>query len=186
MNPDKCGAGKFYLNFKVHKTHDKIPPTRPIVSQCGSVTSNIGKYVEFHINEPATAHPSYLQDTPDFIRRIEEINQKGKLPKNAMIATFDVTNLFTIIPQEEGMQLTREALNKRKNQSVPTEFIVRLLDIVLSETIFQFSDQIFKQNVGTSMGSNPAPHFADIFMANIDNKIWEITIKLKETENKLK
>ena len=183
MNPAECSAGKFYLNFKVHKTHDKIPPARPIVSHCGSVTSNIGKFVEFHLNEPATEHPSYLQDTPDFIRKIEEINQKGKLPKNAIIATFDVTNLFTIIPQEEGIQHSREALNKRINPSVPTELIFSLLEIVLSDTIFQFSGQNYKQNVGTSIGSNPAPHFADIFMANIDNKIWEIIEELKESEN---
>ena len=60
MNPAGSNAGKFYFNFKVHKTHDKIPPARPIVSQCGSVTSNNGKYVKFHLNEPATEHPSYI------------------------------------------------------------------------------------------------------------------------------
>ena len=100
-----------------------------------------------------------------------------------MIATFDVTNLFTIIPQEEGIQHSREALNKRTNPSLSTEFIFRLLEIVLSETIFQFSFKKYKQNVGKSMGSNTAPNFADIFMANIDNNIWKIIKELKESEN---
>ena len=181
MNPDGTTAGKFYMNFKVHKAHEKIPPSRPIVSGCQSTTSNIGKFVEFHMKEVSTQHPSYLEDTPDFIRRIEEINKKGKLPKNALIATWDVTSLFTVIPQDEGIQATKETLNKQSDQSISTEFIIRLLEIVLSENLFQFSDQHYKQNVGTSMGSNPAPPFANNFMAKIDTKIWEIVEKLNNT-----
>ena len=182
MNPDGASVGKFYMNFKVHKPHDKIPPGKPIVSGCQSFTSNIGRFVEFHMKDSATKHPSYLQDTPDFIRRIEEINSKGPLPENALIATWDVISLFTIIPQEEGIQATRESLNKRTEQTVPTEFIIRLLEVVLSENIFEFSDQYYKQNVGTSMGSCPAPDFANNFMAKIDQNIWDISEKFRMEE----
>ena len=94
------------------------------------------KFIEFHINEAATKHPSYLQDTPDFIRNIEKINQNGELPINAMIATFDVHSLLTIIPHEEGVQATREAPNERTNPEVSTEFIIRLLETLLSDAIF--------------------------------------------------
>ena len=68
MSAGEKSVGKFYMNFKVHKPHDKVPPERPIVSGCNSITSNIGKYVEFHMNEVSTKHPSYLQDTPDFLK----------------------------------------------------------------------------------------------------------------------
>ena len=47
-----------------------------------------------------------------------------------MITTFDVTGLFTIIPQDEGIEYTREALNKRNNPQVPTEFVIRLREIL--------------------------------------------------------
>ena len=100
-----------------------------------------------------------------------------------MIATWDVTSLFTIIPQDEGVQATREALNKREDQQVPTEFLVRLLEIVLSENIFEFADELYKQNIGTSMGTNPAPPFANNFMAKVDKHILEIAKQLKETHN---
>ena len=92
-------------------------------------------------------------------------------------------SLFTIIPQAEGVQASREALNMRIDQHIPTEFILRLLEIVLSENIFEFADELYKQNVRTSMGTNPAPHFANNFMAKIDKKIWEIAKILQETEN---
>ena len=183
MNPDGTYVGKFYLNFKVHKPHEKIPPERPIVSGCQSFTSNIGRFVEFHMKDSATKHPSYLQDTPDFIRKIEKINAEGPLPQNAVIATWDVKSLFTVIPQEEGVQATREALNKRTETTVPTEFIIRLLEVVLSENIFEFADKLYKQDVGTSMGSRPAPPFANNFMAKIDKQIWDISEKFKLEEN---
>ena len=169
MNPYATNAGKFYLNFKVHKPHDNIPPERAIVSQSGSVTSNIGVFVDFQ--EPSTKHKSYLQDTPDFIRKVKAMNEKRTLPDNAMLATWDLIGLFTIIPQEEGIDYTRDALNKSTNPEVPTEFLIRLLEVVLKDSIFQFSDKYYKQNVGTSMGTNPAPSFANLFMAKIDKKI---------------
>ena len=183
MDPSAKSVGKFYMNFKVHKPHDIIPPERPIVSGCDSITSNIGKYVDFHLNDISTTHPSYIQDTPHFIRIIEDINKKGKLPDDALIATWDVTSLFTIIPQREGLEDTENVLNKRINPHISTTFLTRLLEIVLSENIFEFSDQLYKQDVGTSMGSNPAPTFADNFMAKIDIKIWDVLEELKETEN---
>ena len=183
MNPNAKNVGKFYMNFKVHKPHDIIPPGRPIVSGCNSMISNIGKYVDFHINDISTAHPSYLQDTPHFIRMIENINKQGRLPDNTIIVTWDVISLYTIIPQKEGLDDTENVLNKRNNPNISTSFLIRLLEIVLSENIFEFSDQLYKQNVGTSMGTHPAPAFANNFMAKIDIKIWDIIEELKETEN---
>ena len=165
MDPSAKNVGKFYMNFKVHKPHDTITPETPIVSGCDSIISNIGKYVNFHMNEESTTHPSYLQVTHNFIRMIEEINRQGKLPDNALIARWDVTSIFTINSQKEGLEDTQNVLNKQKNPQISTS-----LEIVLSKNIFEFSDKLYQQNVGTSKGTNPAPAFAN-FLAKIDIKI---------------
>ena len=89
MNTDAINAGKFYLHFKLHKPHENIPPERAIVSQSGSVTSNIGVFVDFFLKEQPTKHKSYLQDNPDFIRKLEKIREERTLSDNAMIATWD-------------------------------------------------------------------------------------------------
>ena len=57
------------------------------------------------------------------------------------------------------------------------------MEVVLKDSIFQFSDKFYKQNVGTSMGSNPAPSFANNFMAKIYKKIKELVEIMQVKEN---
>ena len=99
-------------------------------------------------------HASYLRDTCDFLRHIQNIEN---LPSNSVLVTIDVTGLYAHIPRDEGVQATREALNRRKDQSVPTEFIVTLLELLNKCYIFEFN----------------APDYADIFLATIDKLILE-------------
>ena len=177
MSPENKGPGRFYCTFKVHKKHAEgtTPPERPIISCSGSLTENIGLYVEHQIKYLAITHDSYLQDTPDFLRHIEELNSKMTLPENAILVSMDVSALYTNIPLSEGLECTREALKRRKNKEVPTEFIIRLLEIVLTYNIFEFNQQLYRQIIGTAMGSRPAPPFANLFMAGIiDKKIKDI------------
>ena len=94
MCPKSKTASKLYCIFKIHKPHDHIPPVRPIVSGSGSILENPNKFVDFHLKELANKHKSYIQDTPDFIRHIEDLNEKGKLPENALLVTLDVIPLF--------------------------------------------------------------------------------------------
>ena len=68
MDPSKKNISKFYTNFKVHTPHTPMtaPPPRPIISGSGSMTENIGIYVEHNIKHMANKYDSYLQDTPHF------------------------------------------------------------------------------------------------------------------------
>ena len=58
MNQNNKKVGKFYCNFKVHKPHQEMnaPLKRPAVSACGSITENIGKNVQLHLNPLAKKH----------------------------------------------------------------------------------------------------------------------------------
>ena len=138
-------------------------------------TSTRSKFVDFHLKDLANKHKSYIQDTPDFLRQIEKLNAKGKLPESAMLVSLDVIGLYTNIPQEEGTNCAEKVLNKRENMKVPSEYIISMLKLILKNNIFSFSDRLYSQEEGTSMGPRHAPHFADIFMAeNIDDKIEQI------------
>ena len=143
MWPKSKTASKFYCNFKIKKTYDHIPPVRPIISGSGSFVENPSKFIDHHIAELSNKHDSYIQDSPDCIKQIEDIHRKWKLPNNTLLASFDVKSLFTNIPQDEGTQCTEEALNERKLQKIPTEFIVSMLKFVLKNNLFNFSEKHF-------------------------------------------
>jgi hypothetical protein len=181
MKPGGKKIAKFYCNFKVHKEHEhgKAPPERPIVSGCGSIFENASKLIEHHIKHIATTHETFLQDTPDFLRNIEQINQEGKIPPNGLLVTFDVVGLFTNVPEKEGIEALEEALEERVDKEVPTGFLVRLMEFILQNSFMEFNEEIWKQEIGASMGSRPIPPYANIYMAKkIDNEIKRIAEEL--------
>jgi len=90
------------------------------------------------------------------------------------LVSIDVSALYTNIPQEEGLEAAKEALENTENVNIPPEFILRLLELVLKYNIFEFNQELFLQMIGTAMGTRPAPSYANIFMTRkIDPKIVE-------------
>ena len=130
---------------------------------------------QHHIREQAAQHESYLKDTPDFLRKIEKLNQEQEIPDNAILATIDISAAFTNIPQDEGAQAVSECLNERENKKVTTEFIVRLLEIIHSYNIFEFNSELYTQNFGSAMGQAHVPAYADMFFGRkIDPKLHSV------------
>jgi hypothetical protein len=48
-----------------------------------------------------------------------------------------------------------------------------LLNIVLTKNYFQFADKMFHQVQGTAMGTKMAPSYANLFMAELEEKLLE-------------
>jgi len=76
------------------------------------------------------------------LRRIEEIN-KDDLTANSILFSVDVTGLCANIPQDDDLQFCREALESRTDKSVPTSFLIELLNICLKNNIFEFGGKLF-------------------------------------------
>ncbi|KAM9316187.1 phospholipase B1, membrane-associated [Gastrophryne carolinensis] len=75
----------------------------------------------------------------------------------------DISSLYTNIPNMEGVQAVRYFLTK-KPPNIPTEYITRGLEMVLTNNFFKFETGHFQQIAGTAMGSAVAPAFANLFM----------------------
>ena len=175
--------GRFYCTFKVHKRyeHGKAPPPRGIVSCSGTLTENIAIYVEHHIKNIGKSHSTYLEDTPDFLRHVENLNNTEKIPDNAMLVVIDAIGLYDNIPPGEGVECVGESLKATTSSKVPAEFIMRLLNIIQDYSVLEFDKVKYQQQFGTSMGSKPAPAYANNFMAKkLDPKIQEILEKYTE------
>ena len=189
INAEDKDLARFYCNFKVHKDyeHKKAPKPRAIISGSGSITENASLFVQHHIKEVSSSHPSYLQDTPDFLRQIDLINSGHKLPPNTMLVSMDVTALYDNIPNNEGIEALGEALEERNNPKVPTGFIQRVMEVILKWNLFEFHEASYIQKVGVAMGIHPAPDYADIYMARrIDNKIVKIVENMKQAKSEKK
>ena len=79
------------------------------------------------------------------------------------------------LTNKEGVDATREVLLERnEKKKVGTEFLVRILKLILENNIMEFNEEYFRQDIGAPMGSGPVPPYANIFMAKyIDPKLLE-------------
>jgi len=111
LTPDPPRIPVFYTVTKIHKP---TPVGRPIISECDGPTEKISAFVNHFIQPIAQKQVSCLKDTPDFLNFIE----KTKLPKN-ILASMDVTSLYTNIPQEEGITTLCEAYEEFYNRKPP-------------------------------------------------------------------
>ena len=143
------------------------------------MTENISAFVDHHIKSLAIKHFSYLKDTPDFLRLLEsEVNSGDCLPDNTIIATIDVCGLYTNIPMDEGIESVTEALDERDDKTVSSEFLSRLLELVLKKNIFELNGQLYKQLIGTAMGTKCAPIIHIYSWPQIDRR-KELSISYK-------
>ena len=114
MTPQEPKYGRFYGTCKDHKPYTRIPDFRPIASICGSITERIGAYVDYHIRHLIQYIPTHLDDTPDFLRQLEQLKATvGTFPDDVVPVTIDVSKLFPSIPIEEGVTAVEEALRKK-------------------------------------------------------------------------
>ena len=166
LTPDPPRIPVFYTLTKIHK------PTlvgRPIISGCSGPTEKISAFVDHLIQPIAQQQASYLKDTTDFINFIERM----KLPSSVILASMDVTSLYTNIPQREGIITICNAYEEfhQGNPPVPTGYLREMLSLILQENSFQFNGKDYLQTHGTAMGTKMAVAFANIFMAKIEKEI---------------
>ena len=167
--PEEPRPRLFYLLPKIHKEktkwlHHRIPPGRPIVSDCSSDTYFISELIDHYLQPISKLHPSYVKDTPDFISKIRKI----KVPNNALLITLDVDALYTNIDNSNGLKAVQHMFQKYPDPFRPEQEILELLKLSLENNDFIFNQKWFLQIWGTAMGKKFAPEYADIFMAN-----WE-------------
>ena len=165
LMPENPAPGRFYLLPKLHK---EGIPGRPIVSANGHPTEKISEFVDYHLRPFVKNLPSNLQDTTDYLTKMKSLNP---LPENTLLASMDVTSLYTNIPQNEGIAACEEVWNTRHHQNPPTECLVKLLTLVLKNNNFVFNGEHYLQINGTSMGTKMAPSYANIFMGKLEEQL---------------
>ena len=169
--PPKPRSGAFYLLPKVHKEYIRIPKGRPIIPGCGSNTERISWLCDQMGKEFVKKQDSFIEDTPDMLRYFKELNETNSVPKNCKPISLDLKSMYTNIPIDEGIEAFRIELDKREDQTIPTEFLIRLLRLVLENNIFEINKEFWLQLLGTAMGTRVAPTYANIFMNKLEKEM---------------
>ena len=107
------------------------------------------------------------------LRQFEEENEKGNLPTGSFPVTVDVTALYTNIRAEGpdgGFQAFEKALETRSDKTIPTSFLMDLLKATINGNIFEFDDQLWRQVIGTAMGTRIAPTYACLYMSYFETE----------------
>ena len=156
--------GRFYLLPKIHKPGN---PGRPIVSANGHPTEHISEFIDLHLRPFVTELPSYVQDTTDYLKKIDS----KTMPDNTLLVSMDVTSLYTNIPHDDGITACRDVWDSRETKDPPTETLLELLTLVLKCNNFEFNGRNYIQLQGTAMGTKMAPSYANIFMGRLEGQL---------------
>ena len=158
-------AGYFYGNVKNHKTGY---PLRPIISQIPLPTYKLAKTLN-KILSPYVPTTHSLKSSSEFIDLIKNNGKRG------MLASMDVTSLFTNVPVDETIDiLTRYAYETEGMDApeMPRHVMKSMLRLCTKKAPFiSPKGDTFIQVDGVAMGSPLGVIFAQAYMASVEEKI---------------
>ena len=166
---------RFYLLPKIHKENN---PGRPVVSSVNSHTTKISEFVDHHLQPFVKKLKSYVQDTTDFINKIETVSKN--LPHKAILVTMDVKSLYTNIPNQEGITAVKSFLETSVIKPL-APVITTFLRLILTLNNFVFNNTNFLQTNGVSMGTKCAPSYANLFMGKFEETYILPQLHMKST-----
>ena len=172
MSAKNKKEGIMKINRKVHKKtkENGRHPSRVYISGIGTPTEGIAGLVEKELQEGVESQASYIQDTADFLRRLEGVE---KLQGDEFMFTMDVVALYPSVPREKTREAMRENLDKRKLKKIPTEELLELGDMVLRSNEFTFEGERYLQKEGTAIGSKMGKNYACAFMGAWETEVQE-------------
>ena len=145
--PRHFQAGKHKGNSKLHKPN---APFRTVVDSKGSPTEKLAEVAENELNDFVETSPSFVRDTPDFIRKLKEI--KEPLPDNSILFCFDVVKLYPSVPREEKLKACEEAFLVRLKPFIAAEWVMEMIRTVLDNNNFVLGEKNYIQTDGVAIG----------------------------------
>ncbi|CAF1494882.1 unnamed protein product [Rotaria magnacalcarata] len=168
MIPKREKVQLAYLYF-IPKPHKIGTPLRPIVSSLHMPTTGISKFLDKLIRPlfDKYARSTTIIDGVDLIQRLEAYATNGYLNPTTYFCTFDITDLYIMLPQEESFDILTEFLLQygyHKIQNIPIDAIRKLAPIVIKENGFPYENIFYRQVIGGALGSVFTLTLANILM----------------------
>ena len=96
-----------YFLPKIHKPHNL---GRPIVSDCSCPTQLISSYLDKIMSPIVKTLPSNIKDSQHALEIFSDFNFLGQ---NKLIFIVDITFLYTVVPNDEGLRALKHFFDRR-------------------------------------------------------------------------
>ena len=133
------------------------------------------KLVDHYIKPNAEAPPSYIKDAADFTNKINEVEN---ITKETFLVTLDVKSVYTNIPNYEGIQAAKEALNSVPKKPIVTKVIIKFLFLIFRLTNFIFNGIHYLQKLGCTMETICPPNYANIFTGKFERNFMHPCLQI--------
>ncbi|XP_046391554.1 uncharacterized protein LOC124159689 [Ischnura elegans] len=147
--------------YGLPKVHKEGFPLRPIVSAIDSPTHNLARYLAKQLQPFSGRTPTYVRNSAHFIELIEEL----RVSDTDMLVSFDVESLFTNIPIDEAVEITKSLVAEGLAEDIP-----KMVEFCLTNSYFVWNGTFYGQRKGAAIGSPLSPIIANLFMEKLEEK----------------
>ena len=129
-SPSEPRPRRLYILPKIHKAvekwpfKDKMPPGRPIISDCSSESYKVAEYIDHFLQDISQKHSSYVKDTSDFLSKLRNV----KVKPETLLITLDVESMYTNIDNDNGLKAIKNAFLANPNPRRSDGHILDLLE----------------------------------------------------------
>ena len=145
-------------------------PLRPIVSSIRAAATGVSRFLD-QVLQPLynqVAESSTFVNDIDFVQQLEKYRDAGRLLPTTLFITFDVTDLYTMIPRDGALAALGRFLMKHsvggKVSNMTIDTIMKMARLVLNTNCFAYENKYYQQIRGGAMGSSLTMTLANIYM----------------------
>ena len=149
------------IMYGLPKIHKNNIPFRPIISTINTTAYKLGKFL-LPLLTPFTTNEYTVSNSKEFVDELLNVN----LPKDFVMASFDIDSLFTNVPLLETIRIILDKVNEGEFYGLTKNILGDLLKFATSESLFLFDNVMYNQIDGISMGSRLGPVFAATFLCH--------------------
>ncbi|CAF1033611.1 unnamed protein product [Rotaria sordida] len=161
--------------YYLPKAHKPGTPLRPIISGLKHPTIKISKYLDDLLRPlfDKMAVESTVTSGFELLKQLKEWSELN-INQETLFCTIDVVDLYTMIPQVEGvlsLKKMSDYLNLKQIGGLKIETIIRLSRFVMQNNYFFYDGQFYHQIRGGAMGSPLTLTIANCYMFFFEQQI---------------
>ena len=156
---------QFYILPKIHKTPWA---TRPVVSDSGSVTSYLSKWVDEKLSYKSRKYIlTFTWESEDLHQTLQKMIP---LPGGAFLFTTDASAMYTNIDPDHAISELQKWLTTLPGaHPYHTAYLLKALNLVMQKNLFEFASTHWKQISGVAMGTPSDCQLATLYYGIHEN-----------------